>query len=226
MNFNLSQTPDYSLQHSMTDELINLYGVQCKLMLVDKINQDDLVFGDYSHLKSNSQDIFTVFGLPENTESWDNMGMNYSEYGVLNLESINLYFSRLTIDGIFPDIDAGIGFEGILGNLLVLPNERIVEITDIEFQVPGVSNLFTNIDQKNVYKFICKTYDFKLTSEIPASDLGGVDTVGDYTVLDDYFTEMTGTVAAVDTEAEITPDTETALPVVATDEDSVFGSLG
>lgn len=223
MNFNLTKTPDYTLQKSMTDELISLYGVLCKFLLVEKINQDDLVFGDYSHVKSDATKIFDVYGLPETSESWDNLDMNFSQFGMLNTETINLWFSRTTIDTIFADIDAGYGFDSILGNLLILPNDRIVEITDIEFEVPGVSNLYTNKDQKNVYKFTCKTYDNKLVNELPAADLGGVDTIGDYTTLDDYFNELTVEEVAVDTEAEVTPDTTTSEPVIQTDEDSVFG---
>lgn len=225
MNFNLTNKVDYTLQHSMTTELINLYGVAVKLLLVEKINIDDLVFGDYSHVKTDANTSFEIFGLPETSETWDNIGINFSEYGMLTLETVNLFFSRATIDTIFGDFDAGRGFEGILGNLIVLPNGRIVEITDIDFETPGISNLYTENDTKNVYKFTCKTYDNKLISETPATDITPVGSTEDYSTLDDYFNELSAEVVAVDTEAEVTEDEATGEPIVATDEDSVFGSF-
>ena len=226
MNFNLKKTVDYQLQHSLVDELINMYGVQVKLIIAEKVNMDATVFGDFSHLKSDSKKIYEVYGMPETSAEWDNININFSQFGMLNMETINLFFSRKTIDGIFGDFDAGRGFEDILGNLIVLPNNRIIEITDIEFQVPGISNLYTELDQKNVYKFTCKTYDMKLVNEVPQADLGGVDEPGDYSVLDDYFDELTVEEEAVDTEAEVIPNTITNKPVIETDEDPVFGKLG
>ena len=142
---------------------------------------------------------------------------------MLNLESINLFFSRKTINKIFVDIDSGKGFEDILGNILVLPNNRIVEITNIEFEVPGINNLFTNNDQKNVYKFSCKTYDNKLVNEVQASDISAPGETTDYTQLDDYFSELTNIEIAQDIEAESTLDDTTGKVIVDNSTDGVFG---
>ena len=112
-----------------------------------------------------------------------------------------------------------------MGNLVVLPNNRIMEIVNFEFEVPGVSNLFTNNDTKNVYKATLKTYDVKLVSELPSTDLGAVGEA-DYSTLDSYFLELTNERTEVDTEAEITTDVVTQpKPVVDTTEDSVFGKF-
>ncbi len=113
MNFNITKKEDYRLQASLTDELISLYGVLCKLLIVEKINMDDTVFGDFSHVKSDTDKIFEIYGLPETSEEWDNININFSQFGLLNLESINLFFSRKTIDSIFGDFDSGRGFEDI-----------------------------------------------------------------------------------------------------------------
>ena len=51
MNFNFSQKPDYQLNTSLTEEMINLYGVLTKFLVIEQINKDDAVFGDYSHMK-------------------------------------------------------------------------------------------------------------------------------------------------------------------------------
>lgn len=225
MNFNYTQSVDYTLQHSLTDELISLYGILVKLLLVEKINKDDLVFGDYSHIKTDPTKIFEVYGYPELTETWDNIGMNFNQYGMTNNETINLYFSKATMNTIFSDFGStGNGFNNILGNLIVMPNNRIMEITDIEYEVPGVSNLFTQNDVKNVYKLICKTYDNKLSNETTTTDIAAPDSV-DYTLLDAYFDSLNDNKTSVDTEAEVTLDIQTENPIIDTSEDSVFGNF-
>lgn len=64
MNFNLSNTPEYSLNAGMIDELINLYGLFVKFLVVEKINRDLEVFGDYSHIKTDNNKAFDIYALP------------------------------------------------------------------------------------------------------------------------------------------------------------------
>jgi hypothetical protein len=221
MNLNISKKSDYKLQHNLTNELINLYGINCKFLITEKINKDDLVFGDYSHLKTDSSKIFDVMGLPETSETWDDMDINFSEFGLINKENIRLFFSRKTIDSIFNEFDSGRGFEHVIGNLIVLPNNKIMEITHIEFEVPGISNLFTQNDVKNVYKLSLTTYSNKLVNEVQKSDISVDGT--DYSTLENYFDELMVREDDVDIEAEVTPNEETNNVVVDTTEDSVFG---
>ena len=141
MNLNISRKKkDYDLNHSMIDEVIRLYGISTKILITEKVNLDSTVFGDFSHYKTNNTDSFEVYALPEVSESWDNMGINFSEFGMLNQETVNLFFSRKGIQDVF-DIEAN-GMGSPIGNLIILPNNRIVEITDWQFEVPGGSNLF------------------------------------------------------------------------------------
>jgi hypothetical protein len=224
MNLNLSRKADYDLQARHTNELIKLYGVHVKLLITEKINQDTLVFGDYSHLKTNSTDTYEIYGLPEVMEEWDDVGVNFSEFGLVNTENIRLFFSRKSIDTIFTDIDANKGFSDIIGNLIVLPNNKIMEISDIEYEVPGINNLFTQADRKNVYKFTLISYANKLVNEINSTDIVAPDSDAvDYTTLETYFDELSANDIAVDTEAEVTTNTETGKVVMDTTEDSVFG---
>ena len=45
-NYNFNDAPDYDLNASLIDEVINLYGVLVKFLKVQHINTDDIVFKD------------------------------------------------------------------------------------------------------------------------------------------------------------------------------------
>jgi hypothetical protein len=228
MNFNYSSGPEYSLNEGLINETINLYGIGIKFLLVEKINKDDLVFGDYSHIKTDSNKSFDLMALPETSEAYDELGINFSQFGMLNMESINLFITRKSMDLVYSDIDSGNGFEGVLGNLIVLPNNRIVEITDFQFEVPGINNMFTETARKSVYKLTCKTYDAKIINEIAPVDLASqetTDSVGEYATLDSYFDELQADIVELDTAAEVTINTDTNKVIVDTQEDNVFGSF-
>lgn len=228
MNFNINNQPEYNLNTSLIEETINLYGVGIKFLLVQKINNDDLVFGDFSHIKTDSDKSFDMMALPETSESYDEQGLDFSQFGMLNIDTINLFISRKSIDLVFDDIDSGKGFEGILGNLIVLPNNRIIEITDFQYEVPGINNMFTETARKSVYKLTCKTYDAKLINEIDKVDIASqetIETVGEYATLDSYFSELKDSQEELDIAMEITPDEITGKVVIDNSEDSVFGKF-
>lgn len=225
-NFNYgtdsTNNSEYSLQRNHVDELINLYGIPTVFLLVQKVNKDDLVFGDFSHLKADNTNRFDMMALPEMSDEWGDVSINFSEFGIENNETINLFVSRIAMDTIFPDIDLNRGFSSIVGNLVILNSNRLVEITDISFEVPGTSNLFTTTNQKNVYKFTCKTYNVKVQDELSPSTIKSSVAAQDYTTLDTYFAELTADVTTVDTEATTTVDTNTNTPVLSPADD-VFG---
>ena len=58
MNFNTNSTPDYSLNSGMIKEMISLYGVLTKFLVTEKINKDETVFGDYSHMKTDEDEVY------------------------------------------------------------------------------------------------------------------------------------------------------------------------
>lgn len=217
MNFNLTNTHDYDLQGSMTDELINLYGLNCKFLVVEKINRDTTVFGDFSHIKTDNKKIFSIYAYPENTESTDNTSYAFSQFGYYSNDSIGLFVSKKTIEDIFPNVYSSKGLNDILGNLIVLPSGGIVEIVDAQVSVPGVSNLFTNIDNKNVYKLTCTQYMAKSQNEIAP-----ITAVTDeFVTLENYFDELLTGNTAQDTEAaEVDQVSGNA---IVPDIDSVFG---
>lgn len=225
-NFNFSTQPEYSLNTSLTEEMINLYGVLTKYLITEKINSDPNVFGDYTHLKSDSNKIYDIYMLPEVSEDWEQTDFSFSQFGITNTENINLFAS-------YPQfVNAGLDPNEITGNLIVLPNNKIMEITHVSFEVPGVNNLFVYDDQKSVIKLGCKPYDFKLIQELDNVDIS-VDPQVPYETLDTYFQELIDRSDAQDTEAEVTPqvtvnvnDTKVEKAIVDRTEDDIWGSFG
>jgi len=236
MNFNISENPEYTLNTSLIDEVINLYGVLTKFMVVEKINRDDLVFGDYSHLKSDSNKIYDIYMLPEISEDWDSTGESFTGFGLMNFENIQLFVSVANIVDAVPDVANGLA--GLTGNLIVLPNNKIMEITDSIWEVPGINNLFTYKDTKSVIKLTCKPYDNKLIQELDQLDLQvetSIPTVP-YETLDVYFQELIDQNTVQDTATEVTPsvpavtktggiDTPVTKPIVDKTENSPFGEF-
>jgi len=233
MNFNFSENPEYDLNTSLTEEMINLYGILTKFLVTEKINKDDAVFGDYSHMKSNNQSIYEMYMIPENTEEWDTSSYDYNEFGLTNFDNVNLFVAKSSFEQV-PEIVNDT--ESIMGQLIVFPNNKIMEITDFDWMVPGVNNLFSHNDVKSVYKLTCKPYDFKLINELDNVD---IDFENDpdvpYDTLDTYFSELIGQATAQDVAAEVTPsvttvvktggvDTKVDKAIVDKTEDDVWGS--
>ena len=218
MNFNFSNKPEYSLNSSLSKEMINLYGVIVKLLIVQRINQDLSVFGDFTHLKSDSKKIFDLPVLPENTEDWDDGGFQMSAFGPLNFENISLF---IHVDYL-KDLD--IPLNKITGNLLVFPNNKIMEISHTEITVPGLNNLFTQTDTKTLIKVTCKPYNQKIISELDASDrMYSVETEDitedpNFESLEKYFDELMDREDDLRQETEVLPSVGTVKPGPVEDE--------
>lgn len=237
MNFNMNTNPEYDLNASLIDEMINLYGILTKFIIVEHINSDDIIFKDYSSIKTNSSDIYEVYMMPENSDSWDNSGYMYSQFGLANMDNINLFCSKTSIDFM------GLDIKNLISNLVVLPNNKIMEITNFEFEVPGINNLYTYNNSKSVYKLSLKPYNVKLNDEINKVDILHQDSeiLGkqEYDTLEKYFDELLDLKSGQDIEAEInnsvdtviktgnadTKDIITKKPIIDKSEDDVFGNF-
>ena len=183
MNLNFYNSPEYDLNKSLITEMISMYGVQVKFVKVKKINEDNL-FKDYQHLVADKKDIVEMYALPENTDSFDSSGYQFNSFGFTDLNNLSVFISVES----FGDIQ----FKEIVGNLIVLPSNKILEITDVTFQVPGINNDYVNNNSRTVYKLTLTPYEFKLTDNL--SDIQ--ETKNDYSPLDsspksldDYFYE-------------------------------------
>ena len=231
-NYNTNDAPEYDLNTELIDETINLYGVPTKFLVVQKLNSDDTIFGDYSSIKTDGTKIFDVYMMPENSDSWDSGGYNFSEFSLINNDSTVVFVSKNSVENII-ELD----FKELYGNLVVMPNNKIMEVTDVQFEVPGVNNLFTYSNAKSVYKLTLKPYSVKLTDEINASDIS-VDETVDYSTLENYFDELLDRKVQLDNEMEILPAVDTIKkeidieidsvqrkPRVSRVEDSIFGEF-
>lgn len=225
MNFNFSSQPEYELNTSLTQEMINLYGILVKFLVTEKINEDSAVFGDYSHLKSDSDKVYDIYMLPETSEDWDEADYGFSQFGITNVENIVLFASYQQF------VDMGADLDHITGNLVVLPNNKVMEVVNTSYETPGVNNLFTYKDQKSVVKLTCKPYDAKLIHEVDNVDIS-VEADVPYETLDTYFQELIDDAVEQDTEAEVTPQVTVNVnnekvqkPIVDKSEDSVFGEF-
>jgi len=225
MNFNFNSQPEYQLNTSLAEEMIRLYGVLTKFIVTEKINKDDNVFGDYSHMKSDSTRIYDIYMLPENSEDWDTDNFSLTSFGMVNFENVSLFVAKSSFDPIaLPG--------SVTGNLIMFPNNKVMEITNADFVVPGVNNLFTYSDAKSVYKLTCKPHDFKLINELDNVDISNEPDVP-YETLDVYFQELVDRSVSQDTEAEVTPQVTTVenklldekkeKPIVDRTEDDVWG---
>ena len=197
MNLNFYNNPEYELNRSLITEMISMYGIQVKFVKVKKINEDNL-FKDYQHLVADKNDIIEMYALPENSDSFDSSGYQFNSFGFTDLNNLSVFISVES----FGDIQ----FKEILGNLIVLPSNKILEITDVTFQVPGINNDFVNNNSRTVYKLTLTPYEFKLTdnlSEIqkPSDDLSPLDTPPKS--LDDYFEELMKEKEDLETELEV-----------------------
>ena len=128
LNFNFYNQPEYDLNKSLISEMISLYGIQIKFAKVTKINRDKNVFKDYQHLIVDEKNVFEMFALPENSEGFDSSSYQFNGFGFGDFNTMNFF---IAVDS-FKDIQ----FKEIVGNLIVLPSNKILEITDVTFQVP------------------------------------------------------------------------------------------
>lgn len=230
MNFNINDQPEYDLNANLIDEVINLYGIPGKFLITTKLNSDDSIFGDYSSIKTDNSKIFEIYMLPENSDSWDSGGYNFSEFGMLNMDSCTVFISKNTVENIIET-----DFKALYNNIIIMPNNKIMEVTDVQFEVPGVNNLFTYNNTKSVYKLTLKPYSVKLTDELNMRDIS-IDDTEDYSTLDNYFDELLDNKNELTQEMEINPsvdviekqpdvDVVIQKPKISRLEDSVFGEF-
>jgi hypothetical protein len=65
----------------------------------------------------------------------------------------------------------GKGWDFIIGNLVIFPDNKIMEVTNFEHEVQGNSNLFTYDNKKNVYSITLRSYVANRDDYSDASDI-------------------------------------------------------
>lgn len=154
-NLNMENKADYNLSGRLTDEVTKIFGLEVNYISTDKSNNDK-VLGDIISFSSSSSRTHRVYVYPENTAAFDGTGDMLSKFGLANFNSINLFISAIEMRKIYESDEI---FQSV-GDLLVLPSSKMLEITFIEHQVPGLNNLYTYGNNKNVYLLKCAPYQF------------------------------------------------------------------
>lgn len=202
-----------------------MYGIQIKLVLQERVNNDQVIFGDYTHLLSDGQNSHEMHQMPENTEEMNNTDMHFSLFGLSDMSSINLFVHRRSLEGI-PGVEPinsssreyqqkmkhsiqDMDFH-LVGHLIVLPSGKIYEITDQRYSVPGINNIYTSKNEKSVYKITCVQYQPKLMNELDQKDISTLgseveeaNSMVPNLSLEDYFEELNQVKEDQDFEAEI-----------------------
>ena len=186
MNFNYStddtHNNEYDLFRSTTAEMINLYGIQIKYLITEKIQQDT-IFGEHHSIKINNENVFEFFAKPEETENWGGESDIFSKFGLQNLDTMNIFVGRTDMEKIHPEIvnrEGKVTIEKLPhGNLVVFDSNKIMEVTDMKLtsDLFGNNNIFDSNLTKNVYKLTLKSYIANRDDYTDASDINNSDEV-------------------------------------------------
>lgn len=158
MNFNITRKPEYVLYKSCTREMIDLFGIKCKLALIKKLNISTIV-NEWASLMTDAKAVFDITILPETAESFDTMDYQFNNFGFLPSDNISCFIAA-------DDCDAIVRFQDIIGNLVILPSGKIMEISDANIQAQHTNNLYAYPDDKTVYQLRLVPYEFKLHDAI------------------------------------------------------------
>lgn len=171
MNFNLTGSPEVSLFKSVSRELIDIYGIQLKLILTSKLNVSS-IGNDWTSIKPDSTKIFELYALPDTSDDFESLNYHFDQMGFNSGKAMTCYVSA-------PVLDSIVGLNQVIGNLVVLPSGYVMEITDVDIYVPQVNNLYSENDDKSVYKLRLVQYEFKLHDQITDSDMIGKPKIDD-----------------------------------------------
>ena len=213
INLNFSHKAEYKLHNDLIDDMIKMYGVSCKLIITLKQNIDFTVFGDWSNIKTNGTNIFDVMVYPAEAGDIERPEYQFSEFGLNYIYGNEVYVSSKSLATL------GLNLEALYSALIVFPSNQVMEITDVDFKVPGVNNLWAYTDLKSVIKLTLNSYQFKLHDDIQDKDLVNTLEVEadspekieenieisdeNFKVLDNYFESILNTKTDQDIESEV-----------------------
>ena len=206
-NFN-NRSNEYSLYNNVTSEFINLYGFTTSYIKTTKVNLDH-IYNEIQNLRADNTSVFNINVYPENTAGYGDQNDLLSKFGILSFDSINLYVSASMISTVYPDVN----FKNAISDLIVLPSKKVIEIIDIENQVPGVNNMFVYNNTKNVFLLKCKSYNFN-HDEIVITDPNLTTDIPDFSHLFDL------------ADKNVEKAEQDAQSTLVKTYDDVFGSLG
>lgn len=212
INLNFTHKSEYQVHNNLIAEAIDIYGIQCKLLITIKENTDYTVFGDWSNIKTNGSTIFDINVLPSDQSDIEKE-YQFTDFGLNYLYNNEVFISSKALAKL------GINLEALYSALLVFPSNQIMEITDVDFKVPGVNNLWAFSDLKSVIKLTLNSYQFKNTDNIEDKHLINTLEVNsenpetlqndieqqeeNYKVLDNYFETLLRVKDSQDFDSEV-----------------------
>lgn len=176
MGYNFNQNQEYDLFRDLTDEMINLYGLEVKYVKSENQNLD-MVFGEYSHKKLKQDAVVSMFVYPENSEEFDGMAV-FGKFGFIQNETFNCFVSAKSLEDLGYDSPR----TQCVSDIIVLPNGKKFEVTFVEHEVKGVNNMFPYANQKNVY--MLKTHIWKYNIDEKEAPVKTTDVDGNVTTTD------------------------------------------
>ena len=204
MNLNVKRN-EYDLNGLQTEEVIRIYGICVKLILTEKINQD-LTFGDFSHLKTDNKSVFQVYVMPENTDDFDDQERLVTQFGLPLDGTVNFFISKITTYQLyqgsnntqneFDVTQTNETVQKLHGSLIILPSGKIMEVTKVDLDAIGANNQFLSAIDKNVYCLRCRTYvhhsanEIDVNTDITAQDNPDKVAPDMFDSLEKYFEEM------------------------------------
>lgn len=213
INLNFTHKNEYKLHNDVIAEAISMYGTECKLILTQKQNVDESVFGDWSNIATNGTNIFDVHVLSVDQDDIERTEYQFTDYGLNYLYNNAVYISTKEL------ARYRLSMESLYNSLLVFPSNQVMEVVNVEFKVPGINNLWAFSDTKSVLKLSLNTYQFKLHDQIEGADLVNTievegNTPGEiaeniaeakenYDILDNYFESLLKTKDTQEYEAEV-----------------------
>jgi hypothetical protein len=196
INLNYSHQPEYDLYNTITDELINGYGILSKYIVTEKVDMDTSTFGEWTSLKAENNDVYEVFLLPDTTENWQGQNIVFDQFGLNNFSTMEFFISERGLHTIFPFWEESININDMISDLILMPSGKVLEVTHVEPLVEGVNNLFSYDDAKNTVKITCRNYQFRKNDELDVDALLPNEpqlTPAEKSTqenLDDYFTRL------------------------------------
>lgn len=205
---------EYQLSGSLTTELINMFGIEATYLKTQNMQVDE-VLGDVKFYSvTTPEQVVKVMLLPESPEGFDKHDNLLTNFGIFNLDALDFFISIEDMKKLYGE---SAEFNRCVGDLIVFPSNKVMEVTNCISQVAGINNMFLYKNQKNVFKLTCKTYshnrdEIKIEKvEVPEDEVINFDN------LDDLFN-----VERLDREKE---KQEKESPL-ARDIDPIFGELG
>ncbi len=167
MGFNLSTSrkPEYKLNEHLIDESIEIYGFPCLYLYSERVNEDSLVFRDFSHFKTEPGVAQQITVLPEDSSNWGGDDM-FNNFGFYNNQNISAFISKKSILKLYPNFLTEKGSRSkFLNSLIVAPSGTILEITDFDKFHESINNTWAYSDEASSYKLTMKVYDHNLADD-------------------------------------------------------------